>query len=163
MAQQLVEGPVSVTGCWTQFQLPEESGKLSLCEWYVIRITIQQRFLDCYITRSELAKHVASQFPGRFILIENVFHTGDRINVKNPIHRSTKHGTMGAGYTRARWKVLGLANNRCNTGDKWPGWDPERNWCHRNTGVKPFWSQSMAPWTPVAAYEQGEKFSVYNR
>ena len=49
--------------------------------------------------------------------------------------------------TRARWKVLSLANNQCDTGDKGAlGRDSDSNWCHCHTGVKPFWSQSMEPW-----------------
>ena len=38
---------------------------------------------------------------------------------------------------------------------------PIRSWCHRHTMIKPFWSQSMAPWTPLAAHEPGEKTSTW--
>jgi hypothetical protein len=52
-------------------------------------------------------------------------------------------------YTRARWKVLGLAYNRCETRDKRPlGKDSDRSWCHRHitSMIKLFWSQPMDPW-----------------
>ena len=53
-------------------------------------------------------------------------------------------------WTRARWKVLGLANNWCDTEDKRPyGRDPDRSWCHHHTGVKPFRLQSMDSWTAI--------------
>ena len=56
--------------------------------------------------------------------------------------------------TRARWKVLELAYNWCETQDMQPlGRDPDRSWCHRHNSIKLFWSQAMAPWTSAAAYE----------
>ena len=60
----------------------------------------------------------------------------------------------GFKYTQARWEVLDLAYNRCEARDKrLLGRDPDLSWCHRHISVKHFWSQSMAPWTPAAAYE----------
>ena len=51
-------------------------------------------------------------------------------------------------------KSFSLAYNRRETWDKRPlGWDPERSWCGLHTSVKLFWSQPIALWTSVAAYE----------
>jgi hypothetical protein len=56
--------------------------------------------------------------------------------------------------TRARWKVLDLAYNWCESRNKWPlRRDPDRNWCHLHTSVKLFGLQPMAPWTTAAAYK----------
>ena len=42
---------------------------------------------------------------------------------------------------QARWKVLDLAYNRCETRDKRPlGREPGRRWCHHHTSLKLFWS-----------------------
>ena len=52
------------------------------------------------------------------------------------------------------WKVSDLANNLCETWDKRPlDRNPDRSWCHLHTSVKLYWSQPMAPWTSVVAYE----------
>ena len=42
------------------------------------------------------------------------------------------------------------------TRDKWPlGRESDRSWCHRHikSVIPPFWSLSMAPCAPAAAYE----------
>ena len=57
-------------------------------------------------------------------------------------------------YTRVVWKVSDIAYNQCETQDKRPlGRDTDRSWCHLHTSVKLFWSQPIALWTSVAAYE----------
>ena len=44
--------------------------------------------------------------------------------------------------------------NLRKTRDQRPlGRDPDKSWCHGHITVKLFWSQSMALWTLVAAYE----------
>ena len=53
------------------------------------------------------------------------------------------------GSLQAKWKVLGLAYNRCN---KRPlGRDPDMSWCHRHTPTKLSWSQLM-DWTAAHLY-----------
>ena len=74
-------------------------------------------------------------------------------NVFNHLFTESRHLGSLIVYTRASWKVLGLAYNQSETWDKQSlGRDPDRSWCHRHTSVKLFWSQPMAPWTSAAAY-----------
>ena len=54
-------------------------------------------------------------------------------------------------FTRAKWKVLGLAYNQRKTRNERPlGRDPNRSRCHHHTSVKLFWSYPMAPWISAA-------------
>ena len=58
------------------------------------------------------------------------------------------------GSIRARWQVLGLAYNQCETRDKQPlGSDLDRSSCHCHASVKLFWSQPIAPWKTAACHE----------
>ena len=51
-------------------------------------------------------------------------------------------------------KSSSLAYNRRETRDKRSlGRDLDRSWCHLHNSVKLFWSQPMAPWASVAAYD----------
>ena len=51
-------------------------------------------------------------------------------------------------------KSFSLAYKWCETWDKRPlGRDPDRSYCFLHTSVKLIWSQPMALWELVAAYE----------
>jgi hypothetical protein len=71
---------------------------------------------------------------------KNIFHTTSMIKLLQ---------SMGIGSSIwARWKVLGLAYNWCETWENCPlSRDPDRCWCHHHTSVKLCWSQPMVPWT----------------
>ena len=77
----------------------------------------------------------------RVVWIGNQRGTG----VTSMINLFWSHPMGIGGSIRAKWKVLGLAYNWCETRDKRPlGKDLDRSWCHRHTNWKIFLCRS--PW-----------------